>query len=156
VRRPEFPWGVVLGTALLCGQTGPVLGRVIHVRQDHLGDALTVQGGIDFASSGDTVWVHPGRYVESVRFNGRSIRLMSTAGPDATILDGSSQGESVVRIMDGEEPGTVLEGFTITGGGPGVLGAGLYLFGSEPTIRGNLITDNVASYGGGSFAQGRP
>jgi predicted outer membrane repeat protein len=88
--------------------------------------------------------------VENVRFNGRSICLIGVAGAEATILDGSGREESVVRIMDGEGPSTLLEGFTITGGRT-VLGGAVYLFGTEPTIRGNLIRDNVARSGGGGL-----
>lgn len=135
-----------------CLQAWPAQGRALHVKQDGSGDAVSVQGGIDLASSGDTVWVHPGRYLENVRFNGRSICLMSVAGPDATILDGSGREESVVRMMDGEGPATLLQGFTITGGGGDhILGAGIHLMGAEPTIRGNIIRDNVADSGGGGL-----
>jgi predicted outer membrane repeat protein len=154
--KPRFRLSA-LGLALLVLGLSPLLpgatwARTWHVQQDGAGDSRTVQGGINLATSGDTVWVHPGRYVENVRFNGRSISLLSTDGAEATILDGSGQSESVVRIIDGEGPTTVLEGFTITGGGgPSVDGAGVNLFGSEPRIRGNIIKGNTADSGGGGL-----
>ena len=116
-------------------------------------DFATIQSAIVAASDGDTVLVAPGTYVESISFLGKAIHVMSESGPEATTIDANQQG-SVVLIIDGEGPDSILEGFTLTGGtgtevnnGPSVdtFGGGIIVFESGPTIRGNVITGNTVA-----------
>ena len=44
-------------------------------------DAHTIQEAIDKAQGDDTVLVSPGRYNESINFNGKAITLKSEKGP---------------------------------------------------------------------------
>jgi hypothetical protein len=134
------------------------------IRVDGTGDAPTVQAGIDSSVSGDTVLVMPGRYYENLNYNGKEIVLRSAEGPETTILDGSHKRESVVIIRSGEGHGTVLEGFTITGGVGNLpegassdlyrQGGGVLAVFCQPTIRGNIIAGNSAGYGGGILTAG--
>lgn len=68
------------------------------------------------ARSGDTILVAPCTYYGSVDFLGKSLRIVSTDGPAATTIL-ASPGHPVVSVRTGEGPGTVLEGFTLMGGG---------------------------------------
>lgn len=78
------------------------------------GDQPTIQAGIDAADAGDEILVAPGTYFENIDFN-KEVAVRSTAGPDVTTIDG--QGQTVVVCFFGG-PDAVLEGFTLTGGGP--------------------------------------
>jgi hypothetical protein len=108
----------------------------------------SIQQAIASASDGDTVLVEPGRYFENLSFLGRRITLRSTAGADATIIDGQARGSCVVFDHQ-ENNDTVLEGFTlmngsgtpVTPGGYGVGGAVL-IREAGPTIKNNIFTAN--------------
>lgn len=121
----------------------------------------TIQAAIDASVDGDVVLVSPGTYEERIRFGGREIEVRSTDGPLVTIIDGG-QGGSVVRMLQGEGPGALLEGFTIQNGtgrlkGTRRFGGGIIASGASPTIRNNRIVNNVAQVGGGgAFGGGAP
>ncbi len=96
---------------------GPAAARRILVPKEHQG----IQGAIDAASAGDTIWVAAGTYHGTIRLTKRLV-LFGDGGSDATILDG---GDSV-RVVDIEGVnGGHLLGFTIRRGkAPG--GGGVY------------------------------
>lgn len=69
---------------------------------------------------------------------------------------------SVVSFLDGEGPGAILDGFTISGGGGtphdgAEYGGGIVGRQASPIIRNNVITHNEASIGAGAaFGKGSP
>jgi hypothetical protein len=66
----------------------------------------------------------------------------------STIIDGDSRG-TVVSFLSTVTANTVISGFTIRNG-YALIGGGIRCEDASPTIRDNIITDNVAiSYGGG-------
>ena len=111
------------------------------------GGYSTIQGAIDAATSGDTVLVAPGTYVEQIRFWGKAIIVESSGGPEVTIIDANRAG-TTVSFIDGEGRDSVIRGFTITGGSK-VKGGGVIATGSSPTIEGNLISENWSCSGAG-------
>jgi Right handed beta helix region len=114
---------------------------------DGSGDGPTVQAGIDSAAVGDTVLVHPGTYPEKLNFRRRDIVVRSLAGPEQTILDASTLGGGiVVTFRGGESRQTILEGFTITHGS-----GGIWIINSQPSIIGNIITENSLAQDGGGI-----
>jgi len=121
----------------------------------------SIQAGIGFCSTGDTVLVGPGTYIENINFNGMAITVTSELGPDTTVIDGGTPANpdtgSVVIFNSGEDSSSVLNGFTITNG-TGTLdtifwiynGGGIFCFNnSSPTITDNVITENRAWWAGG-------
>jgi len=78
-------------------------------------DQLTIQAGINVAVSGvDEVVVTPGFYVEAINFNGKAITVRSS-GAAITTISGAGNFH-IVQCVTGDGAGTVLQGFTITGG----------------------------------------
>jgi len=130
--------------------------RTWSVNPDGNGDATTVQGGIDIASPGDMVLVHPGTYYEHIDYKGKAISLKSAAGADQTILDGSRDPGTVVTFAAGETREAVLDGFTVQGGTGfpvgtvSALGGGIRVFNASPTIRGNVIRRNRTTLSNGA------
>lgn len=115
----------------------------------------TVQAALNGAASGATVIVRPGTWVGAIDFLGKNIHLKSELGPAVTTLDGNGV-TTVVKLVSGEGPGAILEGFTITGGDGRYrdLGGGVSVQnGSSPVIRGNVITGNVGDFGGGVYSR---
>ena len=86
--------------------------RMIRVPADH----PSVQEGILAASDGDTVEVGIGTWAAPIRFAGRSVLVMSAAGPDETVLDGAGYPLSLVVCDSTLGPESGLSGFTVTGG----------------------------------------
>ena len=119
----------------------------------------SIQAGIGLCSTGDTVLVGAGTYIENINFNGMAITVMSEYGPDTTIIDGSNPSHpdtgSVVLFLSGEDTTSILEGFTLTNGSGtydptwGDLGGGILCVNSSPTIDNNTIIGNTAAFGGG-------
>ncbi|MBI5431208.1 MAG: right-handed parallel beta-helix repeat-containing protein [Planctomycetes bacterium] len=119
----------------------------IHVPADH----ATIQAALLAAADGDTIWVAPGVYFETIDFVGKDVALLSVAGPSNTVIDGLHAG-SAVTFASGEGPGARLEGFQIHNGLAAGAGGGVFVVGSSPTIRKNVIFDNRATtFGGGIY-----
>ncbi|ANM28674.1 hypothetical protein ABI59_02155 [Acidobacteria bacterium Mor1] len=114
----------------------------------------TIQEGVDNAQPGDLVMVAAGTYAENVVM--REGIDVQGAGPGVTIIDGTGIEASVVTF-DTLLPGPTLSGFTITGGQGDVVGdvagveiivgGGIRIRNSSPTITRNLITGNLIEEG---------
>jgi hypothetical protein len=140
------------------------------------GSYATIQAGINASNNGDTVLVEPGTYFENILFNGKKIVLTSrfyVAGNlnfiNTTIINGSTPSHpdsaSCVRIHQGEDSTTVLQGFTITGGkgtkwqdehgaGRYTEGGGILTALTSPIIRYCVIRDNEVVFGTGVVSTG--
>ncbi len=144
-------------------------GATWSILFDGTGDAPTIQAGIDSAASGDTLLVGPGIYNENINLLTKELVIKSTSGPDATVINGDprasnfrgnltasafSPGTSnvalthptgtVVSIEGGQSQRTLVEGFTIQGGGLGVA-----VWYASPRIVKNRIVHNAGPNGGG-------
>ena len=123
--------------------SGTAVADIINVP----GDQPTIQAGIDAAVNGDEVVVAPRTYFEAIDFLGKAITVRSSDGPEVTIIDAQQTG-TVVTCNSGEGPDTVLDGFTVTGGGGG-LGGGMYNIASSPTVTNCTFSGNTAFGGAG-------
>jgi hypothetical protein len=101
-------------------------------------DRPTIQAGIDAARTGDTILVAPGIYIENINFLGKEIKVYSSYGAEATIIQGNQLDLETVSFTNNEPKGTEIKGFTITGG----KRSGIYCIGSSPNIINNVITNN--------------
>lgn len=101
----------------------------------------TIQLAINASANGDTVMVAPGNYSGSFNFSGKTIAVTSSGGSSVTTLFGVG-GAAVVTFQGGEGSSTQLQGFRITGGGPGV-----YCHNASPQISNCIIDYNYAPFG---------
>jgi Right handed beta helix region len=152
--------GAVIGLFIAISATSHAGTITINVPADQ----PTIQAGINAASTGDEVVVAPGTYDEIIDFHGKAITVRSSAGAAVTIIDATlaadpGDGKPVVRCDTGEGPGTVLEGFTLTGGtgdtaafGGSQVGGGMYNGASSPTVNNCIFDGNIVdTVGGGMF-----
>lgn len=111
----------------------------------NVGPGESIQAAIDAAGPGDEIEVAPGTYAELIDFGGKAITLRSSAGAEVTTIDGQGAGRTV-SCTSAEGPGTVLEGFTITGGSE-VAGGGMRVENGSPAVAACIFTGNTATYG---------
>jgi hypothetical protein len=105
----------------------------------------TIQAAIDAANDGDGILVAAGIYVEQINLNGKAIRLIGTAGPENTTIDGNS---AWTPIVGANEPiGCLVQGFTIQNGHASGYwsGAAIEVNGSSLVVRDCIIRDNRAT-----------
>jgi hypothetical protein len=139
-------WGLVI----LIASAGACLADTLYVSSGQ-----SIQAAIDAANNGDQIEVAPGTYNEAVNFNGKAIRLYSSAGPAVTTINANGAAHAV-QCVNGENDGTILEGFTITGGiangiSPDNRGGGMLNVNSSPTVINCTFSANSATYGGGMY-----
>lgn len=106
----------------------------------------------------------PGVYEETINFNGNDIVVRGIGGADDTVIDAQGAG-AVVTINSGEGAGAELMGFTLANGSgfqdvttstnncgssttctdhyTMICGGGIYVDGSEPTLRNLNIRQNI-------------
>jgi parallel beta-helix repeat protein len=110
----------------------------------------SIQSAINFATTtGDSVTVAAGTYVENINFRGRNIKVVG-ADRETTIIDGNQAG-SVVVFENGEDSTAVLTGFTIQNGLASYSG-GISPSHSDPTLDNLIIQNNTATSSGGGIS----
>jgi parallel beta-helix repeat protein len=125
-------------------ETGPIYNQTQETYH------TTIQKAINNSSINDIIVVSEGTYKENIVIDNKNITLKSTDPADSavvasTIIDGQKQ-DSVVKILNGDT--STMEGFTIQNGnqdGNGSVygGGGIFVSGSSPVIRFNIIGDNI-------------
>jgi predicted outer membrane repeat protein len=122
--------------------------RSWFIRADGLGDAPTIQAGIDSAASGDTVTVACGAYHEHSITLKSGILLTSETGDAACAsIDGDSLG--VIILCGNVDSATVIRGLTLTGGFHDSLGGAVYCSASFPSFINCAIAGNRGETRGG-------
>jgi hypothetical protein len=114
-------------------------------------DYSSIQDALDAVGTGSTITVMPGTYVGLIDFSGRSADIVSSGGPDVTIIDGNSLG-TAITMLDAED--SLIDGFTITGGYNSVGSA--FKINGDPTITNCIIRDNVATSNYCVLSSGNP
>ena len=100
----------------------------------------SIQAGIDAASSGDTVQVDAGTYLENITM--KSGVVIQGAGQGVSIIDGGATGSVVTA--NGVDSEAKLDGFTITNGQGLYDGGGMYNLNSSPTVSNCTFAGNSA------------
>ncbi|MEW6482684.1 MAG: right-handed parallel beta-helix repeat-containing protein [bacterium] len=103
----------------------------------------TIHSAIDAATTGDTIYVHPGTYNEALYIGNKNITLMGTGGASACTITASGLGDTNTVTFD--HAGGTITGFTITGA------TATYPYGNgirdtnsaNPAITHNTITGNT-------------
>ncbi len=138
----------LLVLTVVMGAVGNAPGGTIHVP----GDEPTIQDAINAAAASDEIVVAPGTYLETINFNGKTITVRSSDGPEATIIDANSSGPAVY-CAGGVGPATIFQGFTVRGG-QGSFGGGMRIAGgSSPTVTECLFMANAGTHGGGMYIE---
>jgi len=119
----------------------------------------SIQSAIDNSKANDIIVVKPGIYRELIDFKSKPVTVKSEQGAEDTYINGDYKG-SVVKFVNGEQSGSVLDGFTIQNG-LAKTGAGILIsvfenddnekIQSNPTIQNCVITNNNASETGGGI-----
>ncbi len=120
-------------------------------------DIITIQLAIDISNDNDVIVVSPGIYSENITIQDRDIVLKSKYYDDfnfdiieETIIDGGNSG-SVLSFIDCYSSSGTVGGFTLRNGNA-TYGGGIKIIDSHPTLEFLLITENIASKGGGIYS----
>jgi len=132
-------YGSIQGLSLNLGYSifdGRVQNARTGLRYDYLQHAVTD------ANDGDEIIAGAGLYDEKVDFAGKAVTIRSENPSDpavvaATVLKTSG---STVTFASHEEPGSVLDGLTVTGGNDAI-----YCFSASPTITRCVVTGSVGA-----------
>ena len=90
-----------------------------------IGATITVGAGGDYASlgtaiavssDGDRIEVAPGTYTESIQLGFKDVEVVATDGRDVTFIVGDGSAPAVL-VTDEATTATLLDGFTVAGGG---------------------------------------
>jgi len=106
----------------------------------------TIQAAINAAANDDDeIEVDPGTYLEAIDFNGKAINLHSSDSDDpntvaATIIFTTTDSTDVVTCNNGEDPNTIISGFTLISSGNG--SKGMYNVSSSPTVTNCTLSEN--------------
>ncbi|MCK4456010.1 MAG: right-handed parallel beta-helix repeat-containing protein [Thermoplasmata archaeon] len=116
-----------------------VKASTLYVGGGSPGNYTTIQGAIDDANPGDTIYVYSGTYYENVRVD----KTLSLIGEDrnATIIDGDGTAD-VLRVFS---DWVNVTDFTVTGSGPveGNAGIDLYYVENCHISRNNVLNNDV-------------
>ncbi len=115
-------------------------GAVIHVPADQ----PTVQAGLNAAEPRDIVLVAEGVYTENLVWPVTpDITLLGDGLPESVVLDGNYDG-SVILINEAASDPVRIESVTIQRGRGygGVMGGGVYAYGSDVIMMDCIITNN--------------
>ncbi|MCB9514038.1 MAG: hypothetical protein H6694_06995 [Candidatus Latescibacteria bacterium] len=114
-------------------------------------DFPAIAGALAVASSGDTVLVSPGTYLEHDLVLPSGVVLLGDAAtPEHVVIDAAGQGR--VLFGDGLAAGTEIGMLTLQGGATSETGGGAYLAGSF-LLRDCVIRDCRAISGGGAVVE---
>ncbi len=90
-------------------------GTVYVVSQDGLGDFTSIQDGVDAASSGDTLFIYPGIYVEAINIENKTINLLGANKEQCIVqYDTSSYYEVPLNLGAGEIANLTIYGMSTT------------------------------------------
>ena len=106
-------------------------------------DYSTIQEAIDSSSNTDAIYVRPGTYHENLYWASRPVSIISTDGPENTIIDGNAN-DKVFRIHGVSNGGNTLSGFTIKNGSSTehATAGGLHITESDIRLDNLIIKEN--------------
>jgi len=141
--------------ALIAG-FGDIQGEILNVPDQF----DTIRRAMTASEDGDTVLLQPGRYQETISFNGKEITVASlflmTGNYEYitnTIIDGNADGR-VIAFSNDENENSIVTGLTITNG-LSSFGGGIYIREASPVINYVIIHSNdVQQRGGGIYCTG--
>ncbi len=122
---------------------------IINIAQDGSGDFITIQEGINAATGGDTILVHPGTYFENVNFYEKNLILGSlflttqdSSYIEMTILDGMDNNHTIM-IENNSNNLTRICGFKLLNSSHDYYC--IFGFNVSLNINNNIITNTVKS-----------
>lgn len=137
----------------------PVQSKIITIEADGTGDFTNLTDALTAVRSArDTIFVGPGVY-PGLTWVGKTVTILSTDGPDATILDGEGIDRVLIFYMPAAEKGkkqqivdVLVRGFTIANGYRDNNGGAVRVSeGSHVTMENCIFRDNVCTYHGGAI-----
>jgi len=128
LRRPRHLTIAVL-IAFLLLMVGSAFGATLTV-----GPEEKIQAAIDQANAGDTVLVESGVYGENLVLD-KKITLQGSGRP---LIDARGSGSALILSSEGAK----VQGFEVSGSGPGERDAGIRVMAENCAITDNLVVEN--------------
>jgi hypothetical protein len=139
------PWSLSLAVSLLLVVSSQASVRTVY--PDGSGPYPTIQSAINASANGDIVDLADGSFSgngnRDISFLGKAIMVRSQHGPANCVIHAGgtpTDERACFRFENGEGPGAVLRGVTVTGGT--FFGGGISITSASPTIMECVVTGN--------------
>jgi len=131
--------GFALCLLLICYLPCSATPKTWYVKNDGTGDAPTIQAAIDSSSTGDTILVASGTYVQPmiVCYAKNDLTIMSEFGAEQTILQAESSDDPVMFIQSSNY--LTVQGLTFENGSSGIY---VEAYANNMMVKDNIFCNN--------------
>lgn len=106
---------------------------------------VTITNAIAYATTGDSILIGDGTYLDNINLNNKTINFLSINGADKVVLKPQLQGTSIVNISNASN--TLFKGISFANVTSNNAGATVYFTSSSPSFESCVFRNNAGTLG---------